>query len=183
MSSDKGRGHVETINSRRRWRTDDGPTAQCTCKVWRSESREQAIGNRRTREIALAYQSTRLVIRTVWQCAERRTFRWFGATIKLAGNYGTCDTAFSALTQLVGRQEGHPACKKQSAGVLAWFSVWSKVQTCIRSSWCHCHSLSLASVKSRLVLPFLYRLTQVVPEKRLLNGCLCPFVWYSICRW
>jgi len=31
-------------------------------------------------------------------------------------------SAFSALTLLVGRQEGHPACKKQSGGVLAWFS-------------------------------------------------------------
>ena len=40
-------------------------------------------------------------------------------------------TAFSALTLLVGRQEGHPACKKQSGGVLAWLSVWSEVQTCI----------------------------------------------------
>ena len=39
--------------------------------------------------------------------------------------------AFSALTLLVGRQEGHPACKKQSGGVLAWLSVWSEVQTCI----------------------------------------------------
>ena len=27
-----------------------------------------------------------------------------------------------ALTLLVGRQEGHPACKKQSCGVLAWLS-------------------------------------------------------------
>jgi len=40
-------------------------------------------------------------------------------------------TAFSALTLLVGRQEGHPACKKLSGGVLAWLSVWSEVQTCI----------------------------------------------------
>ena len=39
--------------------------------------------------------------------------------------------AFSALTLLVGRQEGHLACKKQSGGVLAWLSVWSEVQTCI----------------------------------------------------
>jgi len=30
---------------------------------------------------------------------------------------------------LVGRQEGHPACKKLSGGVLAWLSVWSKVHT------------------------------------------------------
>jgi len=37
--------------------------------------------------------------------------------------------AFSALTLLVGRQEGHSACKKQWGGVLAWLSVWSRVQT------------------------------------------------------
>ena len=42
--------------------------------------------------------------------------------------------AFSALTLLVGWQEGHPACKKLSGGVLAWLSVWSEVQTCIRPS-------------------------------------------------
>jgi len=41
---------------------------------------------------------------------------------------------FSALTLLVGRQEGHLACKKLSGGVLAWLSVWSAVQTCIRPS-------------------------------------------------
>jgi len=40
-------------------------------------------------------------------------------------------SAFSALTLLVGQQEGHPACKKQSGGVLSWLSVWSEVQTCI----------------------------------------------------
>jgi len=62
--------------------------------------------------------------------------------------------AFSALTLLVGRQEGHPACKKTE-----WWGL------------CHCHSLSLAPVKSRLVLPFWYWLTQVVLEKRPLNGC------------
>jgi len=42
------------------------------------------------------------------------------------------DTTFSALTLLVGRQEGHPAFKKLSSGVLVWLSVWSEVQTCIR---------------------------------------------------
>jgi len=41
------------------------------------------------------------------------------------------DHSVSALTLLVGRQEGHPACKKQSGGVLEWLSVWSNVQTCI----------------------------------------------------
>ena len=31
--------------------------------------------------------------------------------------------AFSALTLLVGRQEGHPACKKLSGGVLVWLCL------------------------------------------------------------
>ena len=42
-----------------------------------------------------------------------------------------CPVAFSALTMLVGWQEGHPACKKLSSRVLAWLSAWSEVQTCI----------------------------------------------------
>ena len=56
-----------------------------------------------------------------------------------------------------------------------WLSVWSKVQiVCIWSSWCHCRPKtpsSLALFESRLILPFWYRLTQIVLEKRPLNGC------------
>ena len=92
---------------------------------------------------------------------------------------------FSALTLLVGQQEGHPACKKLSGGLRAWLSVWSKVQTCIWPSWCHCHSLSLASVKSILVLPFWYRLTWVVPEKGPLNRCVkrvCYLLYFSVAQ-
>jgi len=39
--------------------------------------------------------------------------------------------AFSALTLLVGWQEGHLACKKVIGGMLAWLCVWIKVQICI----------------------------------------------------
>jgi len=84
--------------------------------------------------------------------------------------------AVSALTLLVGWQEGHRACKKLSGELLVWLSVWNVVQTCIRPSWCLCHSLSLASVKSRLVSPFCYRLTRVVLDKGPLNGCVCVCV-------
>ena len=53
--------------------------------------------------------------------------------------------------------------------------IWSEVQiVCIRSSWWHCHpktQSSLASFKSRLVLPVWYWLTQFLLEKRPLNGC------------
>jgi len=73
--------------------------------------------------------------------------------------------------------------------VLVWLSVWSEVQfVCIWSSWCHCHPKapsSLASLMSRLVLPFWYWLTQVVLEKRPLNSCssstdLTPFAVFIL---
>ena len=73
----------------------------------------------------------------------------------------------------MGGRKGIRPVKNLSGGVLAWLSVWSVMQTCIRPSWCHCHSLSLASVKSRLVSPFWYRLTRVVPKKGPLNVCVC----------
>ena len=80
----------------------------------------------------------------------------------LHGTSWNINFAFSALTLLVGRQEGHPARKN-------WVVV-----TCILPSWCCYHSLFLASVKSRLVLPFWYRLAQIVP----LNVCVyvCVYV-------
>jgi len=40
-----------------------------------------------------------------------------------------CLQCFHAV--FLGQQEGHPACKKLSGGVLAWLSVWSEVQTCM----------------------------------------------------
>ena len=82
----------------------------------------------------------------------------------------------SALTLLVGRQEGHPACKKLSGGVLAWLSAWSEVQICIWPSWYHCHSLSLASVKSRLVFTFLVLAHLGSPGKRAVKR-----VWVCVC--
>ena len=39
----------------------------------------------------------------------------------------TVSPLLRALTLLVGWQEGHPACKKPSGGMLAWLCVWVKV--------------------------------------------------------
>jgi len=94
--------------------------------------------------------------------------------------YASASQTFNALTLLVGRQEGHLACKKLSGGVLEWLSVWSEVQTCMWPSGFHCHSLSLALVKSRLVLPFWCWLTWVVLDNGPLNGCVC---FTDHCRW
>jgi len=49
----------------------------------------------------------------------------------ITGRVESVIIACGFLTLLVGRQEGHPACKKLSGGVLAWLSVWSEMQTCI----------------------------------------------------
>ena len=60
--------------------------------------------------------------------------------------------------------------------VLMWLSVWSMVQiVCIWSSWCHCHPQNphhlLPHLNPHWFLPFCYWITQVVLEKRPLNGC------------
>jgi len=73
--------------------------------------------------------------------------------------------AFSALTLLVEHQEEHPVCKKTSDEVLAWLSLFE--QGAVATS-----TLSLASLKFRLVQPFWCRLAQIVLEKRPLNRCL-----------
>ena len=80
----------------------------------------------------------------------------------------------------LGGRKGIRPLKKLSGGVLAWFSVWSEVQTCIRSTWCHCHSLSLASVKSRLVT-FLVPAHLGSPWKGPLNRCVCVCVTLQKC--
>ena len=81
----------------------------------------------------------------------------------------------------LGGRKGIRPVKNLSGGVLAWLSLWSEMQTCIWPGWCHCHSLSLATVKSRLVLPFWYRLSRVVLEKGLLNRCVCVCVCVCMC--
>jgi len=86
--------------------------------------------------------------------------------------------AFSALTLLVGRQEGHPACKKhKSGGVLAWLSVWSEVQICIMAQLMPLPpNISCFSKIQIGFLPFWYWLTWVVPDKGPLNVCVCVCV-------
>ena len=85
---------------------------------------------------------------------------------------GVSFDAFRALALLVGQQEGHPACKNWVVKYWrGYVSVWSEVQMiCIWSSWCHCHPIISCFSKIQNSLPFWCRLTQVVLEKRPLNG-------------
>jgi len=78
------------------------------------------------------------------------------------------------LTPLVWWQEEHLACRKTEwwgAGVVVCLELGADLHM---AQLMPLPSLSLASLKSRLVLPFWYRLTWVVPEKRPLMGvCVC----------
>jgi len=78
---------------------------------------------------------------------------------------------------LDGRQEGHPACKKLSGG--CWRGYLSGARC--RLAYVPADSTAtLAPVKSRLDLPFWYRLTRVVPDKGPLNWCVCVFVFRMV---
>jgi len=88
--------------------------------------------------------------------------------------FSSVDTsfAFSALTLLVGRQEGHPACKK-----LRW---GTGVVICLeRGADLHMFQLMPRPLtvscfsKIQIFLPFWYWLTRVAPDKGLLSGCVC----------
>ena len=89
--------------------------------------------------------------------------------------------AFSALTLLVGRQEGHPACKKTEqwgAGVVICLG---------RSADLHMAQLMPLPLtvscfsKIQIGLPFWYRLTWVVPDKGPLNGYVVN-AWFCCVR-
>jgi len=91
--------------------------------------------------------------------------------------------SFSALTLLVGRQEGHPACKKLSGGMLAWLSAWGAdlhiAQQMPLPLPISCSSKSRL-VLTFLVLPFWYLLTRVDPDifqtSSKMVVCLCVVV-------
>jgi len=83
---------------------------------------------------------------------------------------------FSALTLLVGRQEGHPAVKKTErwgAGVVIYLE---------RGADLHMARLMPLPLtvscfsKIQIGSPFWYRLTRVVLDKGPLNGCVCVCV-------
>jgi len=94
--------------------------------------------------------------------------RWF-----TAGFLPPVVLAFSALTLLVGRQEGRPTCKKTewwSAGVVICLERGADLHTAQLMKM----PLTVSCLsKIQIGLPFWYRLTRVVPEKGPLNGCAC----------
>ena len=93
-----------------------------------------------------------------------------------------CTTAFSALTLLVGRQEGHPACKNRVVGCWRGYLSGARCRLAYGPADATATHCLFASVKSGLVLLFWYRLTRVVPDKWWLNGCVCVCCTTCCCR-
>jgi len=84
--------------------------------------------------------------------------------------------AFSALTLLVGRQEGHLACKKLSGEVLAWLSVWSEVQTCIMAQLMPLPLTVSCFSKIQIGFTYLVPAHPGSPGKRAVKRvCVCVF--------
>jgi len=94
--------------------------------------------------------------------------------------------SLQCLTLLVGCQEARPACKNQVMG--CWCG-------CLSGARCRLFAYgpadatasqtpsSLASFKSRLVLPFWYRLTQVFLPRGPLNGCSSSCLLEMLASW
>ena len=88
--------------------------------------------------------------------------------------------AFSALTLLVGRHEGHPACKKTEwwgTGVVIRLERGTDLYMAQRMPLpltVSCFS------KIQTGFPFWYRLTWVVPETGPLDGCVCVCVLWQV---
>jgi len=88
--------------------------------------------------------------------------------------------AFSALTLLVGWQEGHSACKKLSCGCCMVICLERGADLHMAKLMPLPLTVSCFS-KIQIGLPFWYRLTWVVPEKGPLNGCVCVCACVCVC--
>ena len=80
-------------------------------------------------------------------------------------------TAFSALTLLVGCQEGNPAHKNMTDEVLAWLSSGQKCNSLhtVQLMPLPPHHVCFSKIQNGL--SFSYQLTWVVPSKGSQNGC------------
>jgi len=93
--------------------------------------------------------------------------------------------AFSVLTLLVGRQEGHPACKQQwwGAGVVVCLEQGADLHMAqlmpLPLTVC-CFSKIQIGIGFTFLVPA-HLCTCVVTEKGPLNGCVCVCVCVCIC--
>jgi len=87
-------------------------------------------------------------------------------------NYGCPYVAFSALMLLVGRLEGHPACKKLNGGVLAFFICPQQVADLHMAKLTPLPLTFSCFSKIHIGFTFLSLAHSGTPEKGPLNGCV-----------
>jgi len=87
--------------------------------------------------------------------------------------------AFSALTLLVGRQEGHPACKNWVMGCWRGYLSWARCRLAYGPADATATHHLLLQYNPEFVLPFWYRLTRVVPDRAIKCVCVCGAFYYS----
>ena len=85
--------------------------------------------------------------------------------------------AFSALTLLVGCQEGHPARKNLTDEVLAWLSSGAKCLRMVQLMPQLPHHVCFSKIQNGL--SFWYRLTRVAPDKGLQTCSSSSFPYNS----
>ena len=73
----------------------------------------------------------------------------------------------------LGGRKGIQPVKNWVVGYWRGYLTVARCRLAYGPGGCHCYSLSLASVKSRLVFHLLYWLTRVVPNIGPLNRCVC----------
>ena len=119
-------------------------------------------------------------ITSLWSLYEYRFFGILNAFLSFSLSFFSY-FAFSA-NLLVGRQEGHLACKKTE-----WWGAGVVISLERRA---HLHMVQLMplpltiSCSSKVqigFIPFWYRLTRVVLGKEPLNGCVCVCVCARVC--
>jgi len=91
----------------------------------------------------------------------------------------------SALTLLVGWQEGHPACRKRSGGMLVWLCLGQGADLHIAQLMPLPLTISCSS-KSRLVLPSWFDLYKIQEVCKMLvctdEHMLIVLCFTSVCR-
>ena len=81
-----------------------------------------------------------------------------------------CSLTHSVLWRCcLGGRKGIRPVKTLSGGVLAWLSVWSKVQTCIWPGWCHCNCNVVGAGTGHLPL---YRIHAAITNPRRRQMCV-----------
>ena len=152
-----------------RWRSTTNSSAECNSRT----DRKSNTGNvdRLTDQLECKYCYTILRVRMLIRIISLLLGYYAAFNAPSVGH----KVAFNALTLLVGRQEGHPACKKLSGELLVWLSVWSGADLHMAQLMPLPLTVSCFS-KIQIGFTFLVPAHLGSRGKGPLNGCVCVYI-------